>query len=528
MKYIYILSTLFLFALVTGCTDKFEEWNTDTKNPATVEGESLFSNACKSMSDQINSTNVNRNIFKLVSQQWTETTYTDESNYDLVTRNIPANIWRYFYRRTLTDLKEAATLIEATEVDALLEAQKQNKLQIIEILNVYIYARLVDIFGMVPYTEALDIDNVYPTYDSGVDIYTDLFSRLDAAISNLDVTADSFDDADLFYSGSTSAWLKFANTLKIKMAITIADYDDASAKKYVEEAVSGCFESADDNCLFAYLSGSPNYNPLYEDLVASGRHDFVPANTFVDMMHNLNDPRMEVYFTSPIELTFPTDAEGNDVDSLFTTDDYSGLRLVMADGSIEFRETPFTMSATDDAGVSFIVGGEYGYTSPYNTNSHIADAIQEATFKGIIMTYSELMFYLAEAAERGYTVPKTAEEYYNEGIKASFTYWGAEDVDTYLASEKVAYATAGTTWKEKIALQSWLASYTRGYVAWTTWRRLDYPTFNIPELVESYDEIPVRFTFPINEQTLNEDNYDAASTAIGGDLVSTKIFWDQY
>ena len=531
MKYLYILSTLFLFALVSGCTDKFEEFNTDIKNPAVVEGEALFTNACKAMSDQINNTNVNRNIFKLISQHWTETTYTDEANYDLVNRNIPANIWRYYYRRPLTDLKEAAALIDATEVLAIEEAKKQNKLQIIEILNVYMFQRLVDVFGMVPYSEALDIDNVYPKYDDGAEIYNDLFSRLDAAIAKMDASAESFGSADLYYGGDVASWIKFANTLKIKMGIALADYDEALAKKHVEEGVAGCFGSTADNCLFTYITGSPNYNPLYEDLVASERNDFVPANTIVDIMHELNDPRMESYFANPITFNFPKDDDDNNRDSIFSDTDISGLRLILADGSIEHRKTPFTMSATNDAGVSYIIGGDYGYNSPYNSYSHITEAIDGpdgATFKGIILTYGELQFYLAEAAERGYNVPKTAEEYYNEGITASFAYWGTEGVADYLASSKVAYSTAEGTWKQKIALQSWLASYTRGLIAYNTWRRLDYPIFNIPEMQESYDDIPVRFTFPINEQTLNEDNYDAASEAIGGDVVSTKVFWDKF
>ena len=268
---------------------------------------------------------------------------------------------------------------------------------------------------------------------------------------------------------------------------------------------------------------------MYEDLVASGRHDFVPANTMVDIMHGLNDPRMESYFTNPVGFPFPTDEEGNALDSVVTADVIDGLRLVLADGSIEYREAPFTVSATDDADVTYILGGQYGYNSPYNNYSHITSAIDGtagATFDGIILTYGELQFYLAEAAERGYNVPNTAEEYYNEGIQASFAYWGTPGVNTYLASSKVAYSTAEGTWKQKIALQSWLASYTRGLVAYNTWRRLDYPIFNIPELAETYDDIPVRFTFPINEQTLNEVNYKAASAELGGDLISTKIFWD--
>ncbi len=81
-------------------------------------------------------------------------------------------------------------------------------------------------------------------------------------------------------------------------------------------------------------------------------------------------------------------------------------------------------------------------------------------------------------------------------------------------------------WKELIGTQAWLSFYTRGLVGYTTWRRLDYPIFNLAETISAYNEIPTRFTFPVNEQTLNKVNYEAASASIGGDLPSTRIFWD--
>lgn len=475
-KVIYLIITSFIVAF-TGCTDKFEDFNTDKKHPAVVPGESFFSNAQKELADYMNNTNVNINIFKLMSQYWTETTYIDEANYDLVTRNISNGIYFRMYLRVLTDLKEAKALIEATTVSANEAAQKQNKLQIIELLNVYAYAHLVDVFGAAPYTEALDINNVYPKYDAGKDIYTDLFKRLDAALGKLNASAGSYDSADLYYGGDVAKWIKFGNSLKVRMAITIADSDNAVAKAAVEAAASKIFASNDDDCLIQYQTASPNYNQLYADLVASGRHDFVPANTIVDAMNTLQDPRREAYFTT-------------------------------LDGEY--------------------IGGEYGYSNSFGQRSHISDLIQEPTFPGIMLTYTEMCFYMAEAAERGYAVGGTAEAWYNKGVKASFDFWGISGADTYLAKPTVAYATATGTWKQKIGTQSWIANYTRGVEAYTNWRRLDFPILNLPEEATKYADIPVRFTFPINEQTLNAANYNAIASAIGGDLITTKVFWDKY
>ena len=475
-KVLYLIIIVFI-AAVTGCTDKFEDFNTDKKHPAVVPGEALFSNAQKQLADYMNNTNVNTNIFKLMAQYWTETTYIDEANYDLITRNISTGIYTNLYLRVLTDLKEAKTIIEATKVSANEEAAKQNKLQIIELMNVYVYSHLVDVFGAAPYKDALNIDNVYPKYDTGKDIYTDLFTRLNAALGKLNASAGSYGGADLYYEGDVAKWIKFGNSLKVRMAITIADADDALAKSSIEAAASKVFTSNDDDCLIQYQPTSPNYNQLYADLVASGRHDFVPANTIVDVMNTLEDPRREAYFTT-------------------------------LDGEY--------------------VGGEYGYSNSFSQYSHISDLIQEPTFPGLMLTYSEVCFYMAEAAARGYNVGGTAEAWYNKGITASFDFWGVSGAAAYLAKPEVAYTTAAGNWKQKIGTQSWLAAYTRGIEAYTTWRRLDYPVLNLPEDATKYSDIPVRFTFPVNEQTLNAANYKAISAAIGGDLISTKIFWDKY
>ncbi len=489
-KIIFILSVLIL--AVSSCTDRFEEYNTDTKHPEAVPGESLFANAQKELADFVNNTNVNINIFKLMSQYWTETTYTDEANYDLITRNIPDNIYSRLYLRVLKDLKESKELITADEISAQdpdLEnktAIKTNKLAVIKLVNAYVYSQLVDVFGSVPYTEALDINNVYPKYDKGEDIYNALFVEIDAALAALDADYDSFGSSDLYYGGDVEAWIKFAHSLKIRLAINIADYNSAKAKSVIESSYSKCFSSNSDDCMIAYVTSAPNFNQLYADLVASGRHDFVPANTIVDIMNDLSDPRLSAYFTQ--------------------TD---------------------TSTVTGVVKLAYL-GGEYGYTSPYGQCSHIASRIQKPDFPGIMLTYSEVCFYLSEAAARGYSVGGTAEAWYNKGITASFDFWDVDDVTSYLAKPEVAYATASGTWKQKIALQAWLASYTRGLEGYNTWRRLDYPVFNLPEYISEYSEIPVRFTFPVNEQTLNAANYNAAATAIGGDEISTKIFWDLY
>lgn len=465
--------------MIESCTKNFEDFNTDTKRASEVPGDFLFSNAQKNLADQMASVNVNLNVFTLWAQYWTETTYTDEANYDLVTRNIADAQFRILYRDIIADLREARRVVEAeTAIGEEQEAIKVNKLNMITITEGFAWNYLVSIFGDIPYSEAIAEDNNLPVYDDAHTIYLDILAKVKEATTTLNDTYGGFSTADLFFAGDVAMWKKLGNSLQVKIAITLADVDAATAQSYIEDAVTaGVFEPG-ETAQVIYPGGS-NSNPIYNDLVASGRNDFVPANTIVDMMNTLEDPRRDNYFT------YVEDTE-------------------------------------------IYEGGIYGETSPFGQLSHVADPIQDPTYPVTLLDYTEVAFYLAEAAARGWSVGGTAEEWYNEGITSSILSWGGtqEEADAYLAKPEVAYATAEGTWQQKIGTQEWLAFYTRGLEGWTTWRRLDYPILNVPPGVDTYGEIPVRFTYPITEQTLNADNFGAASSAIGGDELTTPLFWD--
>lgn len=491
MKKIIIL--LGIFSLTISCNDDLTDMNVDPINPSSVPAASLLGNAEKNLVDYMTSTNVNTNVFRLFSQQWTETTYLDESRYDILQRNVADNTWRTMYRDVLRDLKEARdlTAAENTVTDAELEI-KNNKLAVIDLLTVYAYSVTVDIFGNIPYTQALDpLVNPSPAYDDAEAIYTDLFAKLDAALANVTTDSGSFGAPEFIYGGDMTSWTKFGNALKLRMAITVADAPGlaALAKTAGEEAVaSGVFESNADNAAFAYLPIQPNTNPLYEDLVTSGRYDFIAAEPFVDFMNSLNDPRRPLYYI-PIEGVFVGGpyAQGGDFFEYSSPGDPSA------------PETPQTV-------------------------------LLDPTLEGLLISYTEVEFYLAEAVERNWTVGGTAETHYNNAITSSIEYWGgsATDATTYLAQPTVAYATAAATWQEKIGNQAWIGYYNRGFEAWTTYRRLDFPVLVAPSNAASAaeGEVPKRFTYPVLEQTLNRNNYNAAGTAIGGDKLKTRLFWD--
>lgn len=482
MKKIFLL--LFVFSGLYSCTDDITGLNEDTVNPTAVPAEFLFTNAQKNMVNQMVSTNVNENVFRLFVQNWTETTYTDESNYDVATRTIPDNHWSTIYRDVLRDLKEAKKVLATetytgtTQEIADQEVIRTNKGHVIDIMSSYAYSVLVDTFGDVPYSEALDIENhPLPKYDDAETIYKDLISKLGVAADGLDTSLGSFGSQDLIFGGNTTYWKKFANSVRLKMAINLADIDPAFASAQALAAVtSGVVTSNAENASLSYLAAQPNTNPIFVDVVASGRDDFVPTATIIDQMNTLNDPRRSAFFT-------------------------------LIDGIYE--------------------GGTPGDSNNFQNFSHIGSMLLEPTFEALIMDYSEVEFLLAEAVERGIAVGGTAEMHYNNAITASLSYWGVSgtDIASYLAQPGVAYATATGTWQQKIGEQAYLALYNRGFESWTSFRRLDFPALVAPADAQE-TEVPTRLTYPAREETLNEVNNTAASTAIGGNTLTNKLFWD--
>lgn len=475
MKKLLIIA-LMPMLFFASCVNSLEDYNIDTKKPSFVEAEPLYANAVISLNDQLNSVNVNTNVFRFYVQHLSTTTYLDEPRYDMVTRTIPQALWNAMYVSTLADLKEAKKLINA---NVILDAGvKANQLAIIDMTEIYAYSILVNTFGDIPYTQALDIDNPQPVYDDAKTVYLDLLTRLDASISAMNPGSGSFGTFDFIYGGDVSQWIKFGNSLKLKLAMVLADSDNATASAKAAQAASDLSKlitTNDDNATYPYSNSFPNNNPLSDDVPPrSSRQDFVAANTLVDVMNNLGDPRRPIFFTA------------------------------LEDGTFK--------------------GGTYGFSSSFSANSTIGTKITATTFPGNMLDATEVNFLLAEAVERGY-ISGNAEEFYNNAVRASFAYWGAPGVDDYLASDGVSYATAGSSYKEKIGNQKWIALYNRGFDAWTDWRRLDFPALVKPDDA-SVPEIPTRFIYPIIENSLNKSNTEAAASKIGGDSPNTKLFWD--
>jgi hypothetical protein len=435
--------------------------------------------------NHIDNINVNININRMLAQYTTEVTYVDEARYNFGDRQIPDNYWDRMYRDVIKDLNEAKMLYAEQEGSANFERARDNRIAILDVIEIYAYQSLVDHFGNVPYSEALGgIDNSAPAYDDAATIYTDLGTRLEAAIGQLAANADagSFGEEDVFFGGDVDMWIKAAASMELRMGVRVADISAAAGVGLANAAIAHGLLADGESWELVYTGVTPHVNAIYNAFEVDQRKDYVPCNTFMDILIATSDPRLTLY-CSPVPGTAGV-----------VPDDYIGMTYGLEGGAA------------------------------YQSFSHFSDQMFAADFPAVMIDYAEVQMLLAAANKLGATTPMTAQEHYDAGVTASVVWWGgdAADAATYLAA---AGAYDDASWRTSIGTQIWLVCYNRGNEGWNYWRQFDAPTLNAPENMAVTD-IPLRYPYPFNEVDLNKANYEAAAAAIGGDDVRTQLFWD--
>ena len=457
--------------VLTSCVD--ETLNIDPKHPSVLPSENFLATGLYQFAYYTTTPSVNFNNYVFFVQNLAETTYNDETRYNLVTRNQPRNHYNRMYVYVLGNIRNAKAALPSEGFTAVEEA---NKLATLEITEILAWENLVNTFGNIPYSEALqgnaEDPNYTPKYDDAKAIYTDLINRIDAVIATINPSVKGY-AGDVIYEGDMTKWIKTANAIKLRLGLNLADTDPALAKLVVESAAQSVYENANESFTFKYDTGTFT-NPFFDNFVASGRNDFVASNTVIDLMNEKEDPRREPWFTK-------------------VSDNF--------------------------------VGGIFGNKNPYSRYSHLSkDFFLAKNNPFQVVSYTEVAFMLAEAAARGYNVGGSAEDWYAKGITASFDESG-------ITAEATAYLAANpydaANWKQSIGEQAYIALYTKAYATWNFTRRLDYPvlTVNYPQ-VSLLSSVPYRMPYSDQEYVLNATNVNAAATAIGGDKATTKLFWD--
>lgn len=424
-KIIFIISLISLGVLFNSCERDVTVLNQDPKHPEVLPSQTLVQSAQQALLDQMLTPNVNRNITRFFTQQWSQTTYIDESNYDMVTRPIPRNHYNYMMASSSATVNSPGVLSALRDAKKFLNTEsntdaneKTNKEQVIELLSIYAWANLVDTYGDIPYSEAMNTNIVEPKYDDAKTIYIDLIKRLKKSISLINVSKVGY-QGDIIYQGDMAKWKKMGASLLLRMGVTIDDVDAVVGKDAIQNAITaGVFTSHTDNFGLQIFPVGQFANPAYIDAIKSGRNDFVPSDVLVDYMNANSDPRRARWFTQ-----------------------VSGV----------FK------------------GGTYGSNNNYATNSHMTSLkgndigtgflVFGETTQGYILDYTEVMFLKAEAAARGYAsiVGDTDSNLYVKAIEASMDEYGVSSADA--ASYIAAVPYDASNWRKSIGEQAWVAMF---------------------------------------------------------------------
>jgi hypothetical protein len=419
----------------------------------------------------------------LLVQHVSEITYNDDSCYETIQWNFDG-----FYTGPLMDLQTVINL-NTTDPDSYTSSGSAGmQMGVAHLLQVYMYQKMTDRWGAIPYSEALKgVDELKPKFDDQKDIYMGMFAQIDAALGMLDGGGLS---GDFMFNGNATSWKKFGNTMKMVMALRIADVDAATAQAKFLEAHSAGVIGAGGDIHYPYTAADANDSP-WQDRFQS-RDDYATSNTMVDHLIASSDPRLHKY-AQPVGQA--GDASGQVTYATVDGKVYGGMPYgVLNPGILQ-------------SWVSYLPS-EIIYTSA-------------ATKGGMLYSYAQVAFGYAEAAQRGWSVPGDAQTWYGIGINASMTQWGVSSADaaTYVAS-------VGAASMQTIAEEKWVALYMQGWEAWSEWRRLDYPVLTPAKDILTGTGIPVRNGYGTTTASANKANHDAAVAKVSGYSQDSKVWWD--
>lgn len=489
-------------ALVTGVvacnTSDITTANRNPNNPTTAPAGALFTSATAA--------SVRRWVGfggpAIITQQLANTTYPTADSYISLQADGTTGTFNAAYTNDLADFRQVIAKGRA--------AAQAGVYGPAMVLQTWDFSNLTDQWGDVPYSEAVRADSgiVTPKYDPQKSIYAGFFTTLKAASDAM--AADPAGDpglgaADPIYGGNLTRWRRFANSLHARYAMRLVNVDPTTADAELKAAfgdAGGVFQSNADNARLVWPGDGVSDNPFADNLKT--RDDARLARTMTALMVPNGDPRIRVY-GQPV------------VDSSAYPNGYGGMPAALTqDSANAWYRKASRPGATFYPGVT-----SYG---TFGTSAGLAHP-------SYVMTYAELLFIRAEAAERGLGgVPRAeAAADYTNAIQASMEQWGVTDaaaISAFMSSPTIAYQ-GGVAGLKQIAIQKWIALFSDDAQAWAEWRRTCQPSMTPgPNTIVPY--IPRRFYYSTTEASVNAANLNAAIARQGPDNFGTRIYWDTH
>jgi len=411
-----------------------------------------------------------------------------------------------------------------------------------------LWSTATDLYGDIYFTEGLRGQEaiLFPKFDDQKDIYPAMIQDLKNATLLLTTGTDAIDKTyDILYGGNKAKWIKFANSLRLRLLMRASKNLPGAAAEIAAVAALPLMTSVEDNASIAYLAGDRTYNwPMSYDGYSDNFMIYRPSKTLVDSLKALNDDRLKVW-VAPIEKPW-TNVSGENGTVVNTTDpngytytstyEYIDRSKPGIKGAAGFIVDSLTLYAGYTAGMYenvLAANGSWDFpTTIYNYKvskfTKLLNDKSHALLKACMLQSDEVQFLLAEAAVKGYIPAANAEAYYKSGVSLAASRWGVTIPSTYFNNSRAKFPTTGTEAQKmaKIALQKWLGHFLMGVEAYADHRRTRLPAFETNgELINGLHPFPLRFRYPETEMANNAINYQ---TAIGkldkGDTEFSKMW----
>ncbi|MEO8109053.1 MAG: SusD/RagB family nutrient-binding outer membrane lipoprotein [Ginsengibacter sp.] len=515
IKYTFLLTILSLLLLAEGCTKKFDELNTDPTTFSSLPAATIPKAFARSLWQGVYADPGNYEVIhSLYTDLWSQY-FVDAGGFpgdrNVIDQNLIIFSWNLTYTVNWPSLK---LVIDATETTA----PPANA--IAKIWKVYIFHQNTDFYGPIPYFQA-GTGLLSIPYDNQQDIYNDFFKTLDSAVTtlkNADPSQHPFGTDDLIYHGDISKWIKFANTLRLRLALRISKVDAAKAKLEAEKAVAdGTMTANDDN---AFVDVGPN---SVNGLAAEAPWENMRMSASMESyLKGFNDPRLQEYYD-------PAEADGK----------YHGLRNGLAPNQLS---------------TAVKIGGQFnGAINLSNINTKRWYDNTQTTTPLNVMYAAESFFLRAEGALNGWNMGGSSKDLYEQGISTSLQQWGITDntvIQNYLQSSAmpvapndylnspavanipIKFSANPAQQKEQILTQKWIALFPDGIEAWAELRRTGFPKLYPIVRSDNPDVIPgniiSRLTFQSYEYQTNGKAVQEAINLLGGpDKASTHVWWNK-
>jgi len=483
IKFILILSITTFFS---ACEKDFLDVNKNPNQPEQVEAKQLLPTAIAHtayvMGDEY------QIIGGFWSQYWTQGPTGSQYNiYDqyLISNTTFDRAWSDLYADPLMDLKD---IIRKTE------SGNSKYAGIACILQAYIFQVLTDLHGDIPFSEALKAEEgiITPKFDSQSDIYDGLIPLIDKGINYLNtyLGTDIYPQEDDFiYHGDVDLWLKFANTLKLKIYMRQSEVRPGVAQAGITSISSngiGFLEDGEDAQMF-FIDQLFGQNPLYTQIAALGSFNILASNSALNYLINNNDPRIDSYYRRA------------------TSGDSAGLHNGINQG--QGKEPNF--------------GGPDVVSGWFSKPSFVVVGPESPV---VFMSAAESYFLQAEAVARGW-MTGDAKALYESGITSSFVHLEKDPAEAvnYYSQSAIDFPTSGTLEDQikSIITQKWISmNGTESVEAWSEWRRTGFPDFLIVSIASQIGNFfPGILLYPNSEQTLNPNTPPQHN-------VKDKVWWD--